>query len=48
LKGQKDKKIYRVAMKPLTEADWACDYHPNIKAAARMAGELVKEIKKVL
>ena len=27
---------------------FGCDYHPNIKAAKRMAKELVKQIRKVM
>jgi lysophospholipase L1-like esterase len=46
--GIRDKKVHWVNMRPLTEQDWGCDYHPNIKAAARMAGELVKQVKKVM
>lgn len=45
-KSINDKNIHWVKMAPLTEKDWGCDYHPNIKAAKRMAAELVNEIKK--
>jgi lysophospholipase L1-like esterase len=45
--GVKDKHVHKVEMTPLKDGDHACDYHPNIKAAERMAGELVGEIKKI-
>jgi lysophospholipase L1-like esterase len=47
LKGIQDKKVHEVIMAPLKAGDWGCDYHPNVKTAARMAKELVKEMRKV-
>jgi lysophospholipase L1-like esterase len=41
----KDKKLYRVNMSMMTEKDWGCDYHPNIKAAERMAGEFISRLQ---
>jgi hypothetical protein len=48
LAGIKDKKTHRVEMAMLKEDDYGCDRHPNVKAAGRMAEELVKRIKEVM
>ncbi|MCE5299921.1 MAG: GDSL-type esterase/lipase family protein, partial [Spirochaetia bacterium] len=44
-KKNRDKKVFRVEMSMLGESDRACDYHPNVKAAARMADELIAQMK---
>ena len=45
---KKDKKIHRVDMQKMTEAELGCDWHPNEPAAQRLAGELTAEMKQVL
>jgi len=48
LRKHEGKNVHALEMQMLKPADWACDYHPNRKAAERMAGEAVEGIKRIL
>jgi len=46
-KGKRDKDIFFVGIErsKLTDADWGCDYHPNVYGMSKITEILVSEIK---